>query len=71
MLKIENGKVYKLYFFPPEYQQTQMWLYWDESPKQTIFSLALKIMAKYERKNLTDCRAYRYAQRVATKIIGG
>lgn len=72
MYKIHNGKVYKIYYFPPEYANKEMWLYWDEAPPKTVFSLALNIMAKYERINQTDCCAYRYAQRVAIKkLIGG
>lgn len=60
---VRNGKIYQQ--LVGVYGDVHLW-YVGEAPPKTAYSLALSIMRKYEGKGLTDCPAYRYAQRVAS-----
>ncbi len=43
--------------------------YVEPAPKPTAYSIALRIMSKYEHRKNTDNRNYRYAQKVACREL--
>lgn len=63
-----NGKIYKEII--GVYGDIHLW-YVGEAPPKTIFWQAVCIMSRYESRNNTDNKTYRYAQRVAHCKLAG